>query len=129
MGRAAKAVIALSQSKPVDHCACFVQAAWMDCVTVTELEGLARAAAEEVAGIGAVEAVDVRSGIVFDDEPVYYFSFLIDQQKAKARLGAIMIGLGLKLGDDLDARGDSHFPLIRLFNREDWDKRVDAGSI
>ncbi len=101
----------------------------MDSMSVTELQTLARAAAEEVAGSGAVEQVDVRSGIIFNDEPAYYFSFLIDQQKAKARLGQIMIQVGQQLRSDLDARGDPHFPHIRLFNREDWDKRVDAGSI
>jgi len=101
----------------------------MDGMYTTELEDLALAAAEQVAGSGAVEQVEVRSGPGDDDRPAYHFSFLIDHQRAETRLGLIMIRLSQKLGDDLDARGDPHFPIIRLFNREDWGRRVDAKPV
>jgi hypothetical protein len=98
----------------------------MDGVIVDELNTLARAAAEQVAGPGAIEQIEIESGVDFDDRPAYHFSFLIDQKRATNRLGLIMIRLRQRLGDDLAARGDTHIPIIRILDREDWGRRGNA---
>jgi hypothetical protein len=92
-----------------------------------ELEELGRAAAEQVAGPDAVEQVEVRWGEDASDRPVYYFSFLIDQDRARQRAGLVRTRLLQKLRDDLVARGDGRYPVIRILSREDWDRRSDAG--
>ncbi|MGB8839835.1 MAG: hypothetical protein WCC64_02085 [Aliidongia sp.] len=62
----------------------------------------------------------------FDNRPVYIFSFVIDQDRARDRPGTVRIGLGQKFRDALDALGDEHYPTIRMLSREDWDKRARA---
>ncbi len=91
-----------------------------------ELEQMGWAAAEHAAGSGAVERVEVRRGIDVWDRPAYHFSFLIDQSRARQDAGLVRIRIMQKLLDDLDKRGDDHRPVLRILNREDWDRRTDA---
>jgi hypothetical protein len=93
----------------------------------SDLEELGRAAAETVAGAGAVEQVEVEDGADSSDRPVYYFSFLIDWDRSQKRPGLLYSRLVQRLRDDLVARGDDHLPLIRIFDRKDWYKRANAG--
>ncbi|TCZ58674.1 hypothetical protein [Roseicella aquatilis] len=86
------------------------------------LEKLGRDAAEQVAGQEAVGAVEVTSGEEFE-RPVYYFTFLIDQDRARHRPGLLLARLVQRLRDDLDARNDAHYPVIQLLSRADWDHR------
>jgi hypothetical protein len=95
----------------------------------SELEELGRAAAVTVAGDAAVEQVEVEAGEDSSDRPVYYFSFLIDRDRSQKRPGLLYTRLVQKLRDDLVARGDEHLPVIRIFSREDWNKRANAESI
>jgi hypothetical protein len=90
-----------------------------------DLEELGRVAAESVAA-GGVEQVEVESGEDSYDRPAYFFSFLIDQGLTRMRPGLLYTRLVQKLRDDLVARGDDHFAVIRIFNREDWGRRSDA---
>jgi hypothetical protein len=92
-----------------------------------ELEELARAAAEDVAGSEAVERVEMRRGVDAWYRPAYHFSFLIDQRRARERPGRIRLNLMKRLLDELETRGDEHRPVLRFLNREDWDRRSDVG--
>jgi hypothetical protein len=89
------------------------------------LEQLGRDAAQHIAGPEAVQEVEVVSGEDFD-RPVYYFSFLIDQDRSRQRAGLLHSRLVQRLRDELIARNDGHYPVIRILNREDWDKRASA---
>lgn len=91
----------------------------------TDIESLGRVAAEEVAGKEAVEGVEVTSGYEFD-RPVYRFTFLIDQSRAKQRAGLVRTRLIQKLRDALDAREDERHPMIRILDRLDWDQHRSA---
>jgi len=101
----------------------------MSGITGLELEKLGRAAAEHVAGDGAVERVEVTRGEDASERPVYYFSFLIDQGRARQRAGLVRTRLVQKLRDDLVARGDGHYPVIQILSKDDWANRADANSI
>ena len=101
----------------------------MSGITGLELEKLGRAAAEHVAGDCAVEQVEVTRGEDAAERPVYYFSFLIDQGRARQRAGLVRTRLVQKLRDDLDARGDGHYPVIQILSKDDWANRADANSI
>jgi hypothetical protein len=96
--------------------------------TTAELEKLGRDAAQQVAGDDAVAQVEVVPGEDSDERPVYYFSFLIDQDRARQRPGLVWIRLVQRLQDELVARGDGHYPVIRILDRTDWDKRAGAQS-
>jgi hypothetical protein len=93
----------------------------------SDLEELGRAAAGTVAGDDAVEQVEVEVGEDSSDRPVYYFSFLINRDRGQKRPDLLYTRLVQKVRDDLVARGDDHLPLIRIFSREDWSKRANAG--
>ena len=98
----------------------------MDTDIRSDIEKLGYEAAQEVAGSDAVEQVEVVAGGDDSDRPVYYFSFLIDQSRARQRAGLVRIRLMQKLDDELLARGDEHRAVIRILDREDWGKRRDA---
>lgn len=89
------------------------------------LEQLGRDAAQNIAGEDAVQEVEVVPGYDFE-RPVYYFSFLIDQDRARLRAGLLLTRLIQKLRDELIARNDEHFPFIRILDRADWGKRTGA---
>jgi hypothetical protein len=93
---------------------------------VAILEKLGLDAAEHAAGKGSVERVEVVSGEDSSDRPVYYFSFLIDQDRARQRAGLVRTRLIQKLRDDLIALRDGHYPVIRILSRTDWDRHGDA---
>ncbi len=92
----------------------------MDTHIVAGLKKLGRDAAEHIAGTDAVGDVDVASGEDSSDRPVYYFSFLIDQDRARQRVGLVRTRLVQKLRDDLIALGDGHYPVVRILDRTDW---------
>jgi hypothetical protein len=92
----------------------------------TELELLGRKAAQQVAGGSSVEQVEVVSGEDQSGEPAYYFSFLIDQGRASQKGGLLYVRLIQELRDELTARGDTHYPYIRILDRTDWDRRKGA---
>jgi hypothetical protein len=96
--------------------------------TVAELEKLGRDAARQVAGEGAVAQVEVVLGEDSSERPVYYFSFLIDQDRARQRAGLVRTRLVQKLRDELIARGDERYPVIQMLSRTDWDRRAGARS-
>jgi hypothetical protein len=73
------------------------------------LEQIGRAAARDIAGETAVREVEVVPGEDFE-RPVYYISFLIDQDKARQRAGLLHSRLVQRLRDELIARDDGHFP-------------------
>jgi hypothetical protein len=91
-----------------------------------ELERLGLEAARLVAGEDAVEQVEVVSGEDSSDRPVYYFSFLIDEQRTQQRPGLVRIRLLQRLLDELSARGDEHRPMVKMLNRTDWEHRQRA---
>ncbi len=87
---------------------------------------LGRDLARSVVGADAVEQVEVTEGEDSSDRPVYFYSFLIDKERNQQALGLVLIRLTQALRDALAARGDEHYPIIRLFDEVDWDKRVRA---
>ena len=89
------------------------------------LQQLGRDAAQTIAGQDAVQEVEVMPGYDFE-RPVYYFSFLIDQDRARLRPGLLLSRFGQKLRDELIARNDERFPIIRILDRTDWGKRTSA---
>jgi len=97
----------------------------MSDVATAELEQLGRDAARLVAGDAAVAEVEVVAG-ESADRPAYFFSFLIDPDRATQRLGLIHTRLVQRLRDELIARNDAHYPVIRLLDRADWGKRAGA---
>lgn len=97
--------------------------------TVENLEKLGRDVAEEVAGPGCVEQVEVAAGVDYFERPVYDFSFLIDLDRARLRPGLILIRLDQRLQDELIARGDEHHPVVRLLDHTDWPRRASARTV
>lgn len=91
-----------------------------------ELEKLAREAALDIAGPEAFEQVEIETVVDLDDRPAYYFTFLINQDRARQRPGMVRTRLSQRLRDELEARGDEHRPLLRMLDRSDWDKRGSA---
>jgi hypothetical protein len=105
--------------------------------TAAELEKLGRDAARQVAGEGIVARVEVVPGEDSSERPVYYFSFLIDQDRfsflidqdrARQRAGLVLTRLVQKLRDELIARGDGRYPVIQMLSRTDWDRRTGTQS-
>lgn len=92
----------------------------------TELTEIARTAASQVPGLGAVERVKVVEKLDSSDEPAYYFSFVFDQGHEPEDRGLALIHLGQKLRDALIDRQDSHYPYVRRLTRADWEKREGA---
>lgn len=92
---------------------------------IADLEQLGLQSARLVAGEDAVEEVEVVEGYEFD-RPVYHFDVLIDADRSILRLGLVHARLMQKLRDGLIARDDEHFPVIRLLDCTDWDKRTGA---
>ena len=91
-----------------------------------DLVKLGRDVAEHVAGVGAVEQVEVSSGEDSSDLPAYFFTFLIDQNRTDLRPGLLRIRLSIELRDALLARHDEHYPYIQILDRTDWGKRARA---
>jgi hypothetical protein len=94
--------------------------------STADLEQLARDAAREIAGPEALEQVEVETVTDLDDRPAYHFTFLLNPERVEQHAGLTKIRLGLRLLDDLTARGDEHRPLIRILDRTDWEKRGSA---
>jgi hypothetical protein len=94
----------------------------LDQALAADLQALGRDAARDVAGEESVEGVEVTIGEGVSDRPAYQFTFLINQ--SRERPGLVRIRLGQKLKDALAARGDEHYPMLRILNRADWDKRA-----
>lgn len=92
----------------------------------TELTEIARTAASQVPGLGAVERVKVVEKLDSSDEPAYYFSFVFDQGHEPEDRGLALIHLGQKLRDALIDRQDSHYPYVRRLTLADWEKREGA---
>ena len=93
---------------------------------ISDLEKLGLDAARQVAGESAIEDVSVEPGTDAVGQPAYTFSFLIDEQRMRVRLGLFLIKVFQELCDKLEARGDNHFPQIQLMSKTDWDKRARA---
>lgn len=89
----------------------------------SELEVLALDVANGVAGHGAVDQVEVVQGEDSLDRPAYFFTFLLDERQSRMRVGLIRTRLIQRLRAELFARGDEHFPVIRLLDHADWEKR------
>ena len=94
--------------------------------SAAELQRLGREAAEAVAGADAVEQVEVLPGGDSLDRPAYFFSFLIDRDRARQQVAVIHIRLLQALREELIARGDEHRPMVRILNRTDWPRRADG---
>ncbi len=95
-------------------------------IAETELAEIGRAAAAHVAGLGTVDRVRVVTGQDSTDHPVYFFSFLIDQDRDPQRVGLTRVRLVQKLRDALIARDDGHYPIVEILNRADWEQRESA---
>jgi hypothetical protein len=89
-----------------------------------ELKKLGLEAAERAAGEGAVEEVEVEAGEDDFDRPIYRFSFLIQQDRARDRAGLVRIRLIQSLQDALESRGDGRYPVVRILDRVDWERRA-----
>ena len=92
----------------------------------TELTEIARTAASQVPGLGAVERVKVVEKLDSSDQPAYYFSFMIGQGYDPGNGGMVRIRLGQNLRDALLDRNDDHYPYVTLLTRADWEKREGA---
>ncbi len=95
-------------------------------MSLTELKALGRIAAEGLAGPQAVEDIDVTFGEDSLERPAYFFSFLIDKRDPNQQRGLFYIRLIQRVRDALIARGDFIYPIIRILNREEWNKRAVA---
>lgn len=82
-----------------------------------------------MAAPGTVGGVEVTSGEDSSERPVYYFSFFIDQERARLRAGLVRARSIQKPCDDPLARGDGHYPILQILNKEDWAARANAKSI
>ena len=97
--------------------------------TVENLEKLGLDAARDIAGPDAVEQVEVVVGVDYFERAAYDFSFLIDPDRLRMRIGLVLIRLGQRIKDELTARGDEHHPIIRLLGRNDWPRRASARTV
>ena len=87
---------------------------------------MGRDVAQHLGGEGVVEQVEVRPGEDSTDQPVYFFTFLIDQERVRGHPGLFHIRLSQSLKDELAARGDEHYPILELLDRTDWNRRARA---
>jgi hypothetical protein len=91
-----------------------------------DLEKIGLEAARELGGEGAVQNVEVAPGLDSLDRPVYWFTYLLDEARLRLGLGRFYVRLIQALQEALIARGDEHFPMIRLLNSTDWEKHRNA---
>jgi hypothetical protein len=91
-----------------------------------ELETIALDTARELAGADAVERVEVTATADSYDRPAYQFAFLIDLARMTGDLGVVRLNLRVRLGDELDARGDEHRVLLQTLDHHDWPRRANA---
>lgn len=94
--------------------------------TMPAIRELGLEAAREIAGPNAVDDVQVVEELDAEGSPAYRFDFLIDPAYIQLRPGLVRIRLGQRLRRDLTARGDAHRPLLRMLDRADWSRRLDA---
>jgi hypothetical protein len=98
----------------------------MEQAIADDLVKLGREAAEEIAGAGSIEQVEVVPGEDAWDRPAYVFSVLINLERSGQRPGFVLIRLTQKLRDELSARGDPRYPIVHLLDQADWPKRARA---
>jgi hypothetical protein len=99
----------------------------MNEISDAELERIARDAADQIAGAGAVANVAVEPGLNSLDEPVYRFSFIMNDGHALSeRPGLVLIRLGQTVRDALADRGDPTRPEVQMISQADWDKYAHA---
>jgi hypothetical protein len=90
-----------------------------------QLSELGRQAAGAV-GLGRVSEVEVFTGRDSSDQPALVFSFLVDQDRDRARAALLRTRLSQRLRDELLKREDARYPIIHLFTERDWEKRERA---
>ena len=97
-------------------------------ITNQSLREIGRGAASFVPELGKVAKVEVADTLDSSNESTYLFSFLLDRAGGEdsASVGRAYIRLVQALRDGLMDHGDNHYPLIRLFTKEDWGRRRGA---
>jgi hypothetical protein len=95
-------------------------------VVQTDLEELGRRVARQIAGDDAVQEVEVVPGFDFDGRPVYRFTYLIDRDRSRERIGLVAIRVRQKLLDELVSREDEHRPAVTILDEVDWPRRMRA---
>lgn len=90
-----------------------------------ELKSRMLTTAQEVAG-DAVEDIGIEVGEDSADRPAYMISFLINQEKTHQKIGLIYTRLIQKMRDMLISIDDTHWPIVRIFDKQDWGKRHRA---
>jgi hypothetical protein len=116
----------VNKTYSIDDVAWRAQTIRMSQTTAIELEKLGLDIARQIAGEDAVERVEVFPGVNFFDEPVYHFTFLIDPDRLRLRIGLVLGRVGQQIEDELTEHGDTHRADIRLLNLIDWPKRRRA---
>ena len=116
----------VNKSYSIDGARSFAQTVRMSQTTAIDLEKLGLETARRIAGEDAVEQVEVFPGVNFFDEPVYHFTFLIDPDRLRLRIGLVLGRVGQQIEDELTEHGDAHRADIRLLNLTDWPKRRRA---
>jgi hypothetical protein len=94
-------------------------------VPENDLKVIALKAAQSVLGPGKVETVDVVSGNDSSDEPAYFISFMIDQDRDAERAVRLWNRLAEKIRDTLVERGDEAYPYVDIRYRSDaqgWER-------
>ncbi len=82
-------------------------------MATTDVETLARQAAQDLAGPGSLVEVSVSAGEDWTNQPAYFFTFDIQTGPAFSfPPGLFEIRLIQKLLDSLLAHGDAHYPFI-----------------
>jgi len=89
----------------------------------SELVEVGLKAAAQVEGLGKIERVKVVTRLDESDQPAYYFRFMTDDFAGR---GLAFTRLGMKIRDELIARGDDRYPYISVMSRSDWEKREGA---
>jgi hypothetical protein len=95
-------------------------------VLQAHLEELGRRVARQIAGDDAVQEVEVAPGFDIDGRPVYRFTYLIDRDRSRERMGLVLSRIIQKLGDELIDRGDEHLPSVTILDQTDWPRRKRA---
>ncbi len=95
-------------------------------VLQTDLVELGRRVARQIAGDEAVQEVEVTPDFDIEGRPVYRFTYLIDRDRSRERIGLVFARLILELGDELIKRGDDHLPAVTILDQHDWPRRKRA---
>ncbi len=98
-----------------------VHNAVMTTLSEQDLKTIVLDAAQGVADLGPIEAIEVVAHDDWDGDLGYYYALLIDRETDPERRAMAHVRLEQRIRDALLERGDAALPYVRVLNQRDWD--------